>query len=94
MTDKHSWVKKKCADCSNIFIQNPFVCVTCGAQKLYDVTLEDAQKRAEAAELAIMQWYCGVEIQRMTGAAEPRKLAEYALHKLGASLSDADGGGA
>lgn len=38
-----------CHDCKNTFKQ-PFVCITCGAQKLYDNTLQTAQKRAEKAE--------------------------------------------
>lgn len=32
----------QCPDCRNEFVQ-PFVCTTCGAQKLYDVTLQSAQ---------------------------------------------------
>ena len=38
-----------CPDCKNTF-QQPFKCVTCGAQKLYDATLLAAQQRAETAE--------------------------------------------
>ena len=38
-----------CPDCKNTFKQ-PFICITCGAQKLYDTTLQTAQKRAEKAE--------------------------------------------
>lgn len=41
-----------CPDCHNTF-QQPFKCVTCGAQKLYDATLLDAQQRAERAEANI-----------------------------------------
>ena len=36
----------RCPDCRNEFVQ-PFVCATCGAQKLYDVTLRSAQDEIE-----------------------------------------------
>lgn len=36
----------QCPDCRNEFAQ-PFVCTTCGAQKLYDVTLQSAQDEIE-----------------------------------------------
>lgn len=52
-----------CPDCKNTFHQ-PFKCVTCGAQKLYDSTLLAAQQRAEKAEAEcaakdtlIADWY-------------------------------------
>src|SRR3569833_1274356 len=35
----------ECPDCRNHFVQ-PFVCITCGAQKLYDETV-----RTQAAEI-------------------------------------------
>ena len=38
-----------CPDCKNVFLQ-PFRCTTCGAQKLYDTTLRQAEQRAERAE--------------------------------------------
>lgn len=38
-----------CPECRNTFMQ-PFVCTTCGAQKLYDTTLRNAVLRAEKAE--------------------------------------------
>lgn len=38
-----------CPECRNTFMQ-PFVCTTCGAQKLYDTTLRTAMLRAEKAE--------------------------------------------
>jgi hypothetical protein len=38
-----------CPSCSNRFYQ-PFVCTTCGAEKLYDATLKSAVDRAESAE--------------------------------------------
>jgi hypothetical protein len=41
-----------CPDCKCTFLQ-PFVCVTCGAQKLYDATLRTAEQRAEKAELTL-----------------------------------------
>ena len=40
---------KRCPSCKNTFLQ-PFVCTTCGAEKLYDETLRIAQQRAEQAE--------------------------------------------
>lgn len=40
---------------------------------------------------AVIEWYCAIEIQRMTGASDPRKAAEESLHELGRRLSDADG---
>jgi len=38
-----------CPDCRNDFVQ-PFVCTTCGAEKLYDETV-----RSQAAELAALR---------------------------------------
>ena len=37
-----------CSSCGNDFLQ-PFVCTTCGAQKLYDATLATAEKRLALA---------------------------------------------
>lgn len=40
----------KCPDCKNEFVQ-PFVCTTCGAQKLYDTTVLTLQNQlAEAMD--------------------------------------------
>lgn len=39
-------MSQQCPDCRNEFAQ-PFVCTTCGAQKLYDVTLQSAQDEIE-----------------------------------------------
>ena len=36
-----------CPDCKNTFLQ-PFRCTTCGAQKLYDATLANAERDREA----------------------------------------------
>ena len=36
----------ECRSCGNLFVQ-PFVCTTCGAQKLYDATLKSAQDEIE-----------------------------------------------
>ena len=43
----------ECPSCKNEFVQ-PFVCATCGAEKLYDATLKTAQDQAALweAELA------------------------------------------
>ena len=35
----------QCPSCKNEFVQ-PFVCATCGAEKLYDATLKTAQDQA------------------------------------------------
>ena len=43
---------RQCPSCNNTF-QQPFKCVTCGAQKLYDATLLAAQQRAEKAEAEV-----------------------------------------
>lgn len=40
-------VNNMCPECKNTFSQ-PFVCTTCGAQKLYDSTLSSAEQRAES----------------------------------------------
>lgn len=37
--------RRRCPSCSNVFLQ-PFVCTTCGAQKLYDATLRAAEEAA------------------------------------------------
>lgn len=42
----------KCPDCHNTFAQ-PFICATCGAQKLYDATLIAAQTRIASQEQQI-----------------------------------------
>ena len=39
----------RCPSCNNDFKQ-PFLCTTCGAEKLYDATLQSANQRAEQAE--------------------------------------------
>ena len=39
----------RCPSCKNAYT-GPFICVTCGAQKLYDATLRTAERRAEKAE--------------------------------------------
>lgn len=52
MSNDHSGSSKKvnyCPDCRNGFYQ-PFVCITCGAQKLYDETV-----RSQAAQIESLQ---------------------------------------
>lgn len=39
----------QCPSCKNEFVQ-PFVCATCGAEKLYDATLKTAQDQADMWE--------------------------------------------
>jgi len=39
----------RCPSCNNDFKQ-PFLCTTCGAEKLYDATLQSANQRAEQAD--------------------------------------------
>ncbi len=39
----------RCPDCKNEFVQ-PFVCTTCGAEKLYDATVVTLQNRLAAAQ--------------------------------------------
>ena len=41
-----------CPDCKNSFLQ-PFVCTTCGAEKLYDTTLANTQSELAAAQAKI-----------------------------------------
>lgn len=43
---------RKCPDCKNEFVQ-PFVCTTCGAQKLYDTTVVTLQNQLAAAQAEI-----------------------------------------
>ena len=43
-----------CPDCRNEFVQ-PFVCTTCGAQKLYDVTLQSAQDEIERLRALLVE---------------------------------------
>jgi hypothetical protein len=38
----------RCPDCKNEFLQ-PFVCTTCGAEKLYDATLANTQSELATA---------------------------------------------
>jgi hypothetical protein len=42
-----------CPDCKNQFVQ-PFKCITCGAEKLYDATVKSQAKRIEVLE-AVLQ---------------------------------------
>lgn len=42
-----SAVQQQCPDCKNEFIQ-PFRCVTCGAQRLYDATVATLQQQNDA----------------------------------------------
>ena len=44
----------QCPDCRNEFVQ-PFVCTTCGAQKLYDVTLQSAQNEIERLRALLVE---------------------------------------
>lgn len=44
----------RCPSCQNEFKQ-PFLCATCGAEKLYDATLRDAVARAESAESKLVR---------------------------------------
>lgn len=39
----------RCPDCKNEFVQ-PFVCTTCGAEKLYDATVVTLQNQLAAAQ--------------------------------------------
>lgn len=39
---------QRCPDCKNSFLQ-PFVCTTCGAEKLYDATVETLRNQLAAA---------------------------------------------
>jgi len=41
-----------CPSCRNKFMQ-PFECMTCGAQRLYDYTLQQERQRAERAEAEV-----------------------------------------
>jgi hypothetical protein len=41
-----------CPDCKNSFLQ-PFVCTTCGAEKLYDTTVVTLQNQLAAAQVEI-----------------------------------------
>ena len=41
-----------CPDCRNQFVQ-PFVCVTCGAQKLYDATVKSQADTIERLREAL-----------------------------------------
>jgi hypothetical protein len=40
-----------CPDCKNSFVQ-PFKCITCGAEKLYDATVRSQAERIERLERA------------------------------------------
>jgi hypothetical protein len=41
-----------CPDCKNQFVQ-PFKCITCGAEKLYDATVRSQAQRIEALEAVL-----------------------------------------
>ena len=41
-----------CPDCKNQFVQ-PFKCITCGAEKLYDATVSSQAQRIEALEAVL-----------------------------------------
>jgi hypothetical protein len=51
----------KCPDCGNTFLQ-PFVCTSCGAQKLYDTTLTTAYATIDRLRAAL------TDLQRETRA--------------------------
>ena len=70
-----------CPDCKNTFLQ-PFVCTTCGAQKLYDNTVlnlsnanEELRARCERLEAALedITSYAVHEVGCMAGYYEHRK---------------------
>ena len=47
-------MSQRCPDCRNEFVQ-PFVCTTCGAQKLYDATLKSAQDEIERLRALLVE---------------------------------------
>jgi hypothetical protein len=65
-----------CPDCKNVFLQ-PFRCVTCGAQKLYDVTLANAQQRAEAVEAENTKLHKNIDLLLADLEAAEARLREF-----------------
>ena len=61
-------VKHKCPDCKNEFIQ-PFRCVTCGAEKLYDATVATLQQQNDALRSQLDEARAELERERMRLAA-------------------------
>lgn len=66
----------QCPDCKNHFLQ-PFVCTTCGAQKLYDTTVFSQQQvldaqaaRIERLEAALEAWVDTDKFMVFTEAGE------------------------
>lgn len=59
-----------CPDCKNTFLQ-PFVCTTCGAQKLYDNTVLNLSNANEELR---------ARCERMEAALEAGRVLEKALH--------------
>jgi len=53
-SEQEDW-RHLCPACSNRYMQ-PFVCTTCGAQKLYDATLAIAEKRLALAVAALKHY--------------------------------------
>ena len=46
----------QCPDCRNEFVQ-PFVCATCGAEKLYDVTVRSQAMQIERLHKLLAECY-------------------------------------
>ena len=62
----------------------PFVCITCGAQRLYDTTLRQAEHRAKLAEAKAEEQYDIISRFAIGCDEDQRKIAE-----LRAQLDDA-----
>lgn len=58
----------KCSECLNEFVQ-PFVCTTCGAEKLYDATVREQAMQIESLRALLFECRDWVDNGRAQAAA-------------------------
>jgi hypothetical protein len=73
----------RCPDCKNEFLQ-PFICTTCGAEKLYDTTLATAQAQRDKAVADVDHFFAlsGKYLERANDAEAQRDKLVAALAHL------------
>jgi hypothetical protein len=70
-----------CPDCKNGFVQ-PFKCITCGAEKLYDATVRSLQAE-NAALRAVLREYVDGYVQHLVRGPDHIALEDRARALLG-----------
>lgn len=66
MAEEATSKRHTCPDCKNEFVQ-PFVCTTCGAQKLYDKTVRSQAAQIEQLTEWVQGWHGLVAAAKAAG---------------------------